>query len=93
MTIYSLKIASIMIKKLTGGTIASEIIDIYPKKIEKTKIKVNIHRINKLIGSEIPKREIINILNSLDIICNTINNHYNSSADSLLRQFSIHAFY
>ena len=66
-TIYALKIAAKMIKELCGGKIASKIIDIYPKKIENTILNLDINRVNKLIGLSIPKKKIINILNSLEI--------------------------
>lgn len=66
-TVYSLKIAAKMIKELSGGKIASKIIDIYPKKIKNTVLQLDINRVNKLIGVSIPKKEIIKILNSLEI--------------------------
>ena len=72
-TIYALKIAAKMIQELCGGKIASKIIDIYPKKIKNTILNLNINRVNKLIGLPIPKKEIINILNSLEINSKNIN--------------------
>ena len=72
-TVYSLKIAAKMIKELSGGKIASKIIDIYPKKIKNTVLQLDINRVNKLIGVSIPKKEIIKILNSLEINSKNIN--------------------
>jgi len=72
-TVYSLKIAAKMIKELSGGKIASKIIDIYPKKIKNTVLQLDINRVNKLIGVSISKKEIIKILNSLEINSKNIN--------------------
>ena len=72
-TVYSLKIAAKMIKELSGGKIASKIIDIYPKKIKNTVLQLDINRVNKLIGISIPKKEMIKILNSLEINSKNIN--------------------
>jgi len=74
MTVYALKIAVKLIKEICQGKIASDIIDIYPKKINNTVLKVNVDRINRLIGSKISKKEIKNILKSLDINSKDINN-------------------
>ncbi len=63
---YALTIATEMVLELAGGEIASELIDIYPKKIEKRKITTKFSRINQLIGIEIPKDQIIQILQRLD---------------------------
>ncbi len=65
-TIYPLKRAALLIKKMAGGEI-SEITDIYNKKIEKRKIKVSYKNISRLIGKTIEKNKIKNILNSLEI--------------------------
>lgn len=74
-TVYSVKVAAKMIKELCQGKIASKIIDIYPKKIKNTTLKLDINRVNKLIGISIPKKEIINILNSLEINSKKINDY------------------
>jgi len=67
MTIYALKRAALLIQEIAGGSISSEIIDIYPTKIENRLIPVKDKNINRLIGKIISKAEIFNILEGLDI--------------------------
>ncbi len=71
-TKYAIKRAAILLKELTGGKISSEIIDIYPNRIEDFQIFLSYERLNKLIGHYIPTETIQNILVSLDV---KINNH------------------
>jgi len=66
-TVYALKRAAILIKKLAGGTISSEIIDVYPSPVIPFEVQVNYQRINRLTGKVIPIEEIKNILELLDI--------------------------
>ncbi|HOK50795.1 MAG TPA: phenylalanine--tRNA ligase subunit beta [Bacteroidales bacterium] len=66
-TVVALKRAAMLIKELAGGTIASEVIDVYPEPIQPRQIKININRINQLIGNNLPKDVIRNILLSLEI--------------------------
>lgn len=70
MTEYALKMATMLIKEVTGGKITSEIVEIYPKKIENFEVLVSYEKIYKLIGDEIPTATIMNILASLDIKIN-----------------------
>jgi len=73
MTVNALKYASILIKELTGGNISSEINDIYPKVIEDFKVEVKYKHIDRLIGMRIPSEKVHDILNSLDIRTEPIN--------------------
>lgn len=66
--IFSLKRAALLIKEVAGGTISSEIVDIYPTIIENKKIKINFERVNKLIGKNIEPEIIRSILDSLEIV-------------------------
>lgn len=66
-TLYALKRAALLIKELAGGEIASDLIDLYPKKIESKIFPVKVKNINRLIGKSIPVSEIISILERLDI--------------------------
>jgi phenylalanyl-tRNA synthetase beta chain len=65
--IYTLKRTALLIKELTGGSISSEIVDIYPEKIEPCTVEVQYSNIDRLIGKKIPHREIKSILESLEI--------------------------
>jgi len=66
-TVYALKRAALLIKEIAGGTISSEVIDVYPTKIENTIIEVKDKNVNRLIGKVIPRNEIHSILEKLDI--------------------------
>jgi phenylalanyl-tRNA synthetase beta chain len=66
-TVFALKRAALLIKEIAGGLISSEVIDVYPDKIENTTLKVKVSNINRLIGKEIDLEEIYGILERLDI--------------------------
>ncbi len=66
-TVYALKRTAMLIKKLAGGTITSEIVDIYPEKIEDNRVEMKSRNIDRLIGKKIPFSRIKKILESLDI--------------------------
>ena len=67
MTVTALKRAALMIKEIAGGTISSEIVDIYPNIIEDRKIAMKCDHIDRLIGKVIDRDEIFSILKGLDI--------------------------
>jgi phenylalanyl-tRNA synthetase beta chain len=67
MTIYALKRATLLIKEIAGGSISSDIVDIYPTKIENRLIAVTDKNVNRLIGKSIAREEIFSILEALDI--------------------------
>ncbi len=67
MTIYALKRAALLMQELAGGTIASEVIDIYPNPITRKEVEVKYSNINRLIGVTIPKEEVHAILEALEI--------------------------
>lgn len=71
-TAYALKRAALLIQEVAGGEITSDLIDIYPKKIEDFKVVLNFEKVNKVIGEELKKETIKNILASLDIKINSI---------------------
>ncbi len=56
-----------MIRELAGGTISSEIVDVYPLPVEPLKIQVKWKSINRLIGKEIGHDHIRSILSDLGI--------------------------
>ena len=65
--IYALKRAALLIQEVAGGEIAMDIKDHYPNPVADFEVEVNLDRMNKLIGQEIPEEEVISILKSLDI--------------------------
>jgi phenylalanyl-tRNA synthetase beta chain len=66
-TLFALKRAALLFQELAGGEIASEIIDLYPNKIEKKHIDVRFSQINRLIGVEIPVEKIKEIFSALEM--------------------------
>ena len=71
-TEYALKRAAILICEISGGKITSDLIDIYPKKVESIQVILNLDNATKIIGQQIPDGVIKNILASLDIKVNSI---------------------
>ncbi len=68
MTLIALKRAALMIKEVAGGTISSEIIDVYPIKKEAIELKFYYQTLNRLAGKVIPREEVISILSDLDFV-------------------------
>jgi phenylalanyl-tRNA synthetase beta chain len=66
-TVNALKRAAVLIKELAGGTIASDIVDVYPQKLRPFEVSLKYAHIDRLIGKNIPREEIGRILNLLDI--------------------------
>jgi phenylalanyl-tRNA synthetase beta chain len=71
-TEYALKRAALLIQEVAGGEITSDIIDVYPKKIEDFSVFIHFNKVNKIIGEEIKPDTIKKILASLDIKVNSI---------------------
>lgn len=66
-TVYALKRAALLIKEIAGGTISSEITDVYPHPVPNRIIPVKDRNVNRLIGKIIPRTEVFAILKRLDI--------------------------
>ncbi|OFX76223.1 MAG: phenylalanine--tRNA ligase subunit beta [Bacteroidetes bacterium GWE2_29_8] len=66
-TVYALKLAAILIKECTGGYIDSDIVDVYKEKIPDYTIQFRYNKLSQVIGFEIDKSEVKNILNNLAI--------------------------
>ncbi|OYU81172.1 MAG: phenylalanine--tRNA ligase subunit beta [Flavobacterium sp. BFFFF1] len=71
-TEYALKRAAILIQEVAGGEITSDVIDVYPKKIEDFPVFLNFEKSAKIIGQDLPKETIKKILVSLDIKVNSV---------------------
>jgi len=71
-TEYALKRAALLIQEVAGGEITSDIVDIYPKKIADFPVVLNFNNVKKIIGQELPKEIIKNILASLEIKINSV---------------------
>ncbi|MNS38277.1 Phenylalanine--tRNA ligase beta subunit [compost metagenome] len=66
-TVYALKRATLLIKEVAGGSVSSDVIDIYPTVIKKAEVDVTYKNVYRLIGKQIPAEEIKSILKGLGI--------------------------
>jgi phenylalanyl-tRNA synthetase beta chain len=66
-TVYALKRAALLLKEVAGARISSEIVDVYPKAIENRVIAMKDRNITRLIGKQLSRAEIKDILERLDI--------------------------
>lgn len=66
-TEIALKRVANLIIEIAGGNISSAITDVYPTKIENTVIEFSLTKSNQLIGKEIAKERVTQILTALDI--------------------------
>jgi len=71
-TEYALKRAALLIQEVAGGKITSDVVEVYPKKVEDFSVLLNFSHVSKIIGQEIPKDTIKKILVSLDIKVNSV---------------------
>ncbi|QKJ63752.1 phenylalanine--tRNA ligase subunit beta [Flavobacterium sp. M31R6] len=71
-TEYALKRAALLIQEVAGGEITSDIVDIYQKKIEDFTVFLNFKNVARIIGQELPKDTIKQILASLEIKINSV---------------------
>lgn len=66
-TIYALKRAALLILQEAGGEVASDIVDIYPEVVKRPEVDLSYKKIRRLIGAELPKDDILQILQVLDM--------------------------
>ena len=71
-TEYALKRAANLILEVAGGKVSSEIVDLYPTKIEDFQVFLSYEKMDRLIGAKIPRETVKNILASLDIKLNSV---------------------
>ncbi|CAL2081769.1 phenylalanine--tRNA ligase subunit beta [Tenacibaculum sp. 190524A02b] len=71
MTKYALKRAALLIEEYAGGKMSSDVLDFYPEKVDDFQVFLSFENTYRLIGQEIPKETIKNILASLDIKINS----------------------
>ena len=67
MTVYALKRAALLIQEIAGGTISSDVVDLYPTPIDPFQVTVRYRNVDRLIGKTIDRTEIKTILQDLDI--------------------------
>ncbi len=66
-TIYCLKRAALLIQQIAGGEISSEIVDVYPQKIDPFEVKLSLQKIHSLIGKEIEEETVETIFRALEM--------------------------
>jgi phenylalanyl-tRNA synthetase beta chain len=66
-TVNALKRAASLICEITGGQIASEIVDVYPNPVSPYLVQLKWANLDRLIGIKIDHDEVKKILNALDI--------------------------
>jgi phenylalanyl-tRNA synthetase beta chain len=66
-TSYALRRAALLYKELAGGEVSSDVIDIYPERMEPHRFEFSLSRANKLIGKDIPREDVLQILAALEV--------------------------
>jgi phenylalanyl-tRNA synthetase beta chain len=66
MTIFALKRCALLIKEVAGGSVSSQVVDVYPDTLEPSRVLVTFANIDRLIGKKIERQLIKSILISLD---------------------------
>lgn len=72
-TVNALKRAALLMVEYAGATIASDIIDIYPSEIKPREISLSYSKVNRLIGTDISREEIHNILRAMEMEMTPVN--------------------
>ena len=67
LVIYALKRAALLIQEVAGGSIASEITDLYPNPIQNFEVNLAYSKVDSLIGEKIDRKIIQSILTDLEI--------------------------
>ncbi len=65
--LWTLKRTALLVKELADGEISSNIVDIYPEKIENFDVELSYAQLEKIIGFDIDKNIVKNILQLLEI--------------------------
>jgi phenylalanyl-tRNA synthetase beta chain len=67
MTLTALAYAAALVTSLAGGKVSGGLVDVYPSPVEWAQVDLSLQRLTRLIGQEIPRREVITILRNLQI--------------------------
>lgn len=68
MTEYALKRAALLIAEVSGGRIGSSMVEVKTGKFENPVIDLSYDRMYRLLGQEIPREDVLQILDSLDFV-------------------------
>lgn len=64
---YAMNRVCDLINSTESGSMKYVVVDVYPEKQKETSIKLNYEKINKIIGEDIERQEVNNILNKLSL--------------------------
>lgn len=67
MTVFALKRAALLIQQVAGGSVSSNIVDLYPNPVAPFDVELSYSNTLRLIGQDIPHEEIKSIVKALDI--------------------------
>jgi phenylalanyl-tRNA synthetase beta chain len=67
MTVWALKRAALLIKEIAGGSISSDLVDVYPEPVEDFRVEISFKHVDRLIGNPMDPATIRSILESLEI--------------------------
>ncbi|KAB2806824.1 phenylalanine--tRNA ligase subunit beta [Phaeocystidibacter luteus] len=76
LTSYALKRAALLIKDVAGAKIGSDMVSEVARKFEPVAIDLSYDRMYRLLGQEIPREEILKILDSLEFVVAGENGDY-----------------
>ncbi|MFW5850717.1 MAG: phenylalanine--tRNA ligase subunit beta [Bacteroidota bacterium] len=66
-TVYALKRAALLIQELAGGVVVSHVFDSNPSPVPGHRVELSVSRVQALIGKSLSKKEMLSILQSLEI--------------------------
>ncbi len=66
-TLYTLKLAALMVQELAGGEVCGEVVDLYPEEIKPFDVTLSYEKLNALVGKDIAPETVDSILRSLEI--------------------------
>ncbi len=67
-TVWALKRAALLIKEIAGGSISSDVYDLYPEPVEDFQVEILFSNVDRLIGNPIPPKTVRTIVKSLDMV-------------------------
>lgn len=66
-TIQALKRAALLIREVAGGSISSEIVDLYPAPVSDFEVTLRLKQVERLVGEKLPAEKVSRILEALEI--------------------------
>ena len=66
-TVEAIKRASILMQEFANAKISSDLIDVYPEPIKPHRVSVQFAKVNSLIGNDLPREKVKEILEALSI--------------------------